>query len=153
MFAVVAAEKPQVAHKPRRPELQKPTTSSAGGFGGGFGLPAQYGLAGGAHFIEAADAGGVRGSLHQFGLGGGLFGDRTHGVDEKIAFFLGLGFGGLDHHGAGNNQGKRGGVGVKAVIDEPLGDIHGVHAVLFLAIIAEDDFVHGRRSVGQVEYA
>ena len=95
----------------------------------------------------------MRGSLHQFGLGGGLFGDRTHGVDEKIAFFLGLGFGGLDHHGAGNNQGKRGGVGVKAVVDEPLGDIHGVHAILFLAIIAEDDFVHGRRSVGKVEYA
>ena len=42
---------------------------------------------------------------------------------------------------------------MEAVIDEALGDVHGVHALLFLAIIAEDDFMHGRRGVGQVENA
>src|SRR5580700_692808 len=39
---------------------------------------------------------------------------------------------------------------MKAVVDEALGDIHGVDAVAFLRGIAEDHFVHGRTRVRKI---
>jgi hypothetical protein len=58
------------------------------------GLPAQDGFAGGGDLVEAADARGVRRGLDEFGIGGGFLGNRSHGVNEKVALFLGLGLGG-----------------------------------------------------------
>jgi hypothetical protein len=46
------------------------------------GLPAEDGLASGGDFVEAADAGGVRGGLDEFGIFFGFFGDGVHGLDE-----------------------------------------------------------------------
>ena len=74
----------------------------------------------------------MRRGLDEFGICGGFFGDRAHGVDEEVALFARFGFGGLDHQRAGNDQRKRRGVGMKAVVDQALGDVHGVDAVFLL---------------------
>src|SRR4030095_12512323 len=42
---------------------------------------------------------------------------------------------------------------MKSIVDQPLGDIHGVHAVALLDGVAEDNFVHGGQGVGQIEKA
>ena len=39
---------------------------------------------------------------------------------------------------------------MEAVIDEALGDVHGLHAFFGLQFVAENDFVHAGRGVGQV---
>ncbi len=39
---------------------------------------------------------------------------------------------------------------MKAVVDQALGDVHGVDAVLFLMRVAEDDFVHGGQGIGEI---
>ena len=68
--------------------------------------------------------------------------DRLHGFDEEIEFFFRLALGWLDHQRAGHDQRKRRGVGMKSVVDEALGDVHGLDAFLRLQLVAEDDFVH-----------
>src|SRR5579859_617894 len=115
------------------------------------GLPAKDWLAGGADLIKAADTSGVRSGLNEFRSRGGLVGDRTHGIDEEIALFAGFRFGWLDHERSGNDQRKRGGVGMEAIVDEALGDVHGVDAVFLLERIAENDLVHGGQGIGQIE--
>src|SRR6202044_4026868 len=115
------------------------------------GLPAQDWFAGGGYFVEAADSCGVRSSLHEIGRGVGFGGDGAHRVNEQITFLFRFGFRRLDHHGAGNDQREGGGVRVEAVIDQALGDVHGIYAFHFLARVAEDDFVHGGQIVGEIE--
>jgi len=46
------------------------------------GLPAEDGLAGGGDFVEAADAGGVRGGLDELGIFFGFFRDGAHGLNK-----------------------------------------------------------------------
>src|SRR5258705_514823 len=41
-----------------------------------------------------------------------------------------------------HNQRKRRGVGMKAVVDQPLRNVHGAHAVFLLKRVAEHHFVH-----------
>ena len=97
-----------------------------------FRFPAQHGLARGADFVEAADARGMRRGLDDVGSGSGFLGNRAHGVHEVIALLPGFRFGGLNHHGAGDDEREGRGVGVEAVVDQALGDVHGAHAILFL---------------------
>ena len=99
-------------------------------------------------FHPAAQHACVRGGLHQFGFRGGLFRDRTHRIDKQIAFFFRLGLRGFNHHCARNNQRKRRGVRVESVIDQPLGNVHGVHAVPLLARVAENHLMQRWRIVG-----
>ena len=47
-------------------------------------------------------------------------------------------------------SGKADGVGMEAVIDQPLGDVAGAHALLRLAVVAEHHLVHVGRFVRQV---
>ena len=61
-----------------------------------------------------------------------LLGDRLHGVDEEVELLLGLALRGLDHQRAVHDQREGNGVGVEAVIDEALGDVAGLDAVLRL---------------------
>lgn len=64
---------------------------SVRGFGaGGLGLPTQNGLAGGADFIKAAYASGVRCGFDKLGVRRGFLGDRAHGVDKEVAFLAGF---------------------------------------------------------------
>jgi hypothetical protein len=67
---------------------QKPIRASSSELRGGqleltvgFG-PTQARLPGGGDLIETADAGCVRGMLHEVGLGCRFRGDRAHGIDE-----------------------------------------------------------------------
>src|SRR5579864_5820699 len=39
---------------------------------------------------------------------------------------------------------------MESIIDETLGDVHRVYAMLFLACVAENDFVHRRQVVRQI---
>src|SRR5580693_9014615 len=109
----------------RRDSPQRPSNGRTGLFSG---LPAQDWFAGGGYFVKAADARRVRSSLYQVGAGIGFSRDGAHGVNEKVAFLLRFGFGGLDHHGARNDEREGSGVRMEAVIDEALGDVHGVYA-------------------------
>ena len=60
---------------------------------------------------------------NQLGILLGFARDLLHRIDEEIQFFLRFALGWLNHQRAGNDQRKRNGVGMKAVIDKPLGDI------------------------------
>src|SRR5579859_6574847 len=132
----------------------KAESCSVCAFGGRrLGLPAKDWLAGGADLIKATNASGVRGGLNEFRSRCGLVGDRTHGIDKEIALFAGFRFGWLDHERSGNDQRKRGGVGMEAIVDEALGDVHGVDAVFLLERIAENNLVHGRQGIGEIENA
>src|SRR6266404_5272172 len=113
-------------------------------------VPSQNRLARRADFIEAAYARGMRRGLHQIRIGCGFFRNRAHGVDEKVALFLGFGFGGLDHKRARNDQRKSGGVWMEAVVDQALGDIHGADAILLLVRVAEYDFVHRWQGIREI---
>src|SRR5258706_10874411 len=79
-------------------------------------LPAQNWFARGANFVETADARGVRRGLHNFRLGRGFLRDGFHGIDEEVAFFLGLGFCRLDHHRPRHNLLERRWVRMEAVL-------------------------------------
>ena len=84
----------------------------------------------------------MRRGLDDLGVCRGFFRDRPHGIDEQVTFLFGFGFRRFDHQRARHDQWKRRRVGMEAVVDQPLGDVHRVHAVFFLDGIAEDDLVH-----------
>ena len=114
-------------------------------------FPAQDGFAGGGGFIEARDARRVRRLEHEFGVFLDFLGDRAHGVDEQIQVRLAGALRGLDHHGARNDERECRGVGVEAVIDEPLGDVGGADAARGLAAVREHTLVHASFIVGKLE--
>src|SRR6476661_248734 len=116
-------------------------------------LPTQDWFAGGADFIEATDSRGVRSGLDKLGSRSGLVGDRTHGIDEEVALFAGFRLRWLDHERSGNDERKRSGVRVEAVVDEAFGDVHGIDAIFLLKRVAENNFVHGGQGVGKIERA
>ncbi len=89
----------------------------------------------------------MRRGLDDLGSRGGFLGNRAHRVHEQIALLLRFRFGGLNHHRARHDQRERRRVRMEAVVDQALGDVHRVHAVLFLPRIAENHFVHR----GQIE--
>src|ERR1017187_7433502 len=95
-------------------------------------LPSQYRFARGGHFIHAAGACAVGRCLDQLRVGFNLFGDRDHGFDELVDLVLAFGLGRLDHERPVDNQRKAHGIGMKTVVDQPLGDVPGVHAQLGL---------------------
>src|ERR1700676_968977 len=113
-------------------------------------LPSQDRFARGANFVQAADACCVRSGFDELRIGCRLLSDGLHRVDKQVALFLGFRFCGLNHQRTGHNERKCGGVGMKAVIDQALGEVHRVHAVLFLTRVAEDDFVHGWQGIRQI---
>src|SRR6059058_3614903 len=100
-------------------------------------LPAQNGLASGTYFVKTADTRGVWRSLHNFRRSGGFLGDGFHRINKKIAFFLGLGFRRLNHHRSSDNEWKRCGIRMEAVIDQALRDVHRAHTVFLLNGVAE----------------
>src|SRR5882762_1480041 len=98
--------------------------TSVGRFGSARrGLPAQDGPARGGHFVHLAGPGRVRSGLHKLRIGFRFFGDRDHGVDEMIELLLALRFGRLDHESAVHDEREADRVGMKSVIDQPLGDV------------------------------
>ena len=91
-------------------------------------FPAQNRLARRLHFVEPRDARRVRRGLHQLRILLDFARDRAHGGDEQIQFFARLALRGLDHQRAVHDEREADRVGMEAVIDEPLGDVAGLHA-------------------------
>jgi hypothetical protein len=61
-----------------------------------------------------------------------------------------LALGGLDHQRAVDDEREADRVGVEAVVDEALGDVAGLDAFGGLALVAEDNLVHGGGLVGEL---
>src|SRR5438067_71744 len=73
--------------------------------------------AGSGNFVQAGYACRVRGVQDQLRFFFDLLGDRAHGLDEQVHFLFRFALGRLDHQRSGDNQRKRRGVGMEAVID------------------------------------
>ena len=91
------------------------------------------------------------GGFDELGVLGGFPGDLFEGVDEEVELFAGFALGGLDHHGAGDDEGEAGGVGVEAVVDHALAHVAGLDAIFGLELVGEDDLVEGGGLVGEIE--
>src|SRR5215472_9415818 len=112
------------------------------------GLPTKDWFSGGLCLVQAADSGRVRSIEDRLRVFLYFGSDRLHGFHKLIHFLLGFALSRLDHQGTGHDERKSGGVWVKAVVDEALGDVHGTDAFFRLHLVAEDNFVHARRVVG-----
>ncbi len=93
----------------------------------------------------------MRSGLYDLRVCGGFVRNSLHGIDKEVAFFLGLGFRWLDHHGARNNQRERRRVRMKAIVDQAFRYVHSAHAVFLLLGIAEHHFVHRGQGIRQIE--
>src|SRR4051794_35364652 len=102
-------------------------------------LPAQDGLAGGLHFVEAGEARGVRRAQDEVGIFLALARDVSHGVNEEVELLFRLALGRLDHERAGNDERERHGIRMESVINEALGDVAGLQPLRRLLAIAEHD--------------
>ena len=71
-----------------------------------------------------------------------LFGNRLHGLDKQIQFFFRFALRRFDHQSARHNQRKRRRIGMESVIDQPLGKVHCLNALLRLHLVAKHNLVH-----------
>src|SRR5579872_1107522 len=115
-----------------------------------FWFPTYDRFARGAYFIDPRYASQVRRLQDDLRVFFHLVGDVDESVDEQIELLFAFGFGRLNHHGAVHDQREADGVGMKAVIDEPLRDVACTDAFLRLAIVTEDALVHGRALIGKL---
>lgn len=113
------------------------------------GPPAQDWLARRLHLVEPGDTGRVGRGLHDRRGLLDLLCNGAHCLNEKIQFLERLAFRRLDHQRAMHDEREADRVGMKAVIDQALGNVAGLHAFRCLALVAENYFVHRRRLVWQ----
>ena len=96
------------------------------------GLPTDHRFARRADFIHAARTREMRRLEHQLRIVFDLLRNGDHRVGEQVEFALAFRLRRLDHQSARHDQREADGVRMKAVIDQPLGDVAGAHALLRL---------------------
>src|SRR5262245_24499367 len=102
-------------------------------------LIGQVELFGGADVVQPADGQSIRCALHLRRILFGLALNRNHRFDEGVEFLLGLGLRRLDQQALRHEQREVRRRRVEAVVEQALGEVHGVHAHLFRLTLERDD--------------
>src|SRR6185437_10788818 len=117
------------------------------------GLPREIQLLGRPNVIQAPNRHGMRSAGDALGFFRSFRQDLAHGLDEGIECRLALGFRRLDEQTLGHEEREIGRRRVHAVIEQPLGEIHGSDPELLRLAPERNDELLGRPAVriGRIE--